>query len=164
MTSIGFAVMAIVVSPVLLVGIVFVLWYSPAMWRIAILLSSDDVRVRNMFRTRRFTWAEIDRFGWGGRSGKAGGVYLRDGTFVNALALSLPDGNPDLPQEVQHLVLELNEELAGARASAGLAVTNLDFVAPGDFGTSNQVPLENQMLLDVNQATGDLSPERSENE
>lgn len=156
-TPIVFGVMAIVVSPYLLFGAVFLLWYSCVMWRIAVLLSSDGVRVRNMFRTRRFTWAEIDRFGWGdsGRwPGRIGGAYLRDGVFVYALALSY---GTDRVQGVESLLAGLNEELAGARAAAGLPVTNLDFVAPSDFGASNQ------MSLDVEAADG-RTPERSQNE
>ena len=90
--------------------------------RVGVLLTADGVVVRNVMRTRRLPWAEIERFElgeWGGFP--CGAVRLRNGDSVTAFALNPPfELTPGEHPVVPRLLKELNEDLGRARA-AGLA-------------------------------------------
>lgn len=90
--------------------------------RIGVLPSRDGLVIRNVIRTRRVPWADIERFElgqWGGFP--CGAARLVDGRSVTSFALNPPfelqaGQHPVVPR----LLDELNQDLAAARA-AGLA-------------------------------------------
>jgi len=79
------------VHPAFALGCIPWLMLAYLTFRIGIFPSSEGVLVRNVLRSRRIRWDEIERFDWGTWSGfPIGGVYLRDGRFVRAFALNPP--------------------------------------------------------------------------
>jgi len=103
----------------------FVLVWIPCLvlafliFRIGVFPSSDGVLVRNVVRSRRLAWDEIDRFDWGRRGNyPVGGVYLKDGEFIPATALSPPfELKHGTARAVPRALAGLNHELDRARAS-----------------------------------------------
>lgn len=90
--------------------------------RIGVLPSREGVLIRNVMRTRRAAWADIERFelgAWGGFP--CGAARLVDGRSLTIFALNPPfEFQTGQDPVVPRLLGELNEDLAAARA-AGLA-------------------------------------------
>jgi hypothetical protein len=88
--------------------------------RVGVFPSSNGVLVRNVLGSRRIDWDEIDRFDWGRwRKHDTGGVYLKDGEFVRAFALSPPfELKRGTDRAVPRALAGLNHELDRARSSA----------------------------------------------
>lgn len=90
--------------------------------RIGVVVGEEGVTVRNVLRTRRVRWEDIDCFElgkWGGFP--IGAARLHDGRAVRAAALNPPAYlGPEPEPGISRLIGELNAELDRARA-AGLA-------------------------------------------
>jgi len=114
-----FLIPAVVVHPAWALGCVPFVVLAYLTFRIGIFPSADGVTVRNVLRSRRLAWEEIQRFDlgdWGGFS--IGGAYLADGRFVRAFALNPPfEFKPGVSTTVPRLLEELNVELERARAA-----------------------------------------------
>jgi hypothetical protein len=114
---------ALFVVPAVLVHPTFALACIPWLllaWRtftIGIYPARDGVVVRNVLRSRRFAWNEIERFDWGDWWGfPIGGVYLRHGGFVRAFALNPPfELKQGRDKAVPQALEGLNEKLARTR-------------------------------------------------
>jgi len=92
------------------------------MLRIGVVLGEEGVAIRNVLRTRRLRWDEIERFEMGHWGGFPTGVArLRAGSWVRASALNPPaELQPWQNPLILRLLDGLNAELERARA-AGLA-------------------------------------------
>lgn len=86
-------------------------------WRVGVCLSPEGVVVREVSRSSPlFPWSEIDRFDWGRRGGfPTGGVYLRDGRFIQSFALNPASKAMGPDKCISRLLAELNAELERAR-------------------------------------------------
>lgn len=148
-TVIGSSAVAVFGTPALGAIAIPLLWFTYGLWRIRIRLSSEGVRVRNMLQIRQFfRWSEIDRFAFGRFQGSLmGGVYLRDGRFVHALALGI---RPGFEKELQLQLDELNGELARARELAEGPSSDTDRIA-SEHVSSSQVLPSGQMSLDTDE-------------
>jgi Bacterial PH domain len=130
------------VHPLFALGCVPWLVLAYRTFRIGVYTSSDGVLVRNVLRSRRVPWGEIERFDWGTWSGfPIGGVYLRDGRFVRAFALNPPfDTEHGADKTVRRALAALNDELARARtAGSSSREPSSDAAAPG----TQQLTLDN---------------------
>ena len=114
-----FLIPAVVVHPAWALGCVPFVVLAYLTFRIGIFPSADGVTVRNVLRSRRLAWDQIQRFDlgdWGGFS--IGGAYLADGRFVRAFALNPPfEFKPGVSRTVPRLLEDLNAELGRARAA-----------------------------------------------
>jgi hypothetical protein len=123
-----FAMFAWLVHPFFVLGCVPWLLLAYRMLSIGVFVSHDGVLVRNVLRSRRLAWSDVERFDWGDGwnlfpnvrvwSFPVGCVYLRSGGFVRAFALNPPfelDRGQD--NAVPRALAGLNDELARARAA-----------------------------------------------
>lgn len=101
------------INLVFAVGTVAFVWIAYRLFRIGVFVEDGGVTVRDVLRTRRRPWQEIDRFDLVRKRGyDAGGMYLTDGTFVAPIALQGPWGQG---QALPRLLAALNVELARHR-------------------------------------------------
>jgi hypothetical protein len=124
-----FAMFAWLVHPLFLLGCIPWLVLAYRMLRIGVFVSNDGVVVRNVLRSRRVPWSDVERFDWGTAWNGGGGsvlsfpvgcVYLRDGGCIRSTALNPPfELERGQSGAVPQALAGLNDELAHARA-AGL--------------------------------------------
>ena len=113
-----FLIPASFVHPAWALGCVPFVVLAALTFRIGVFPSVEGVTVRNVFRSRRLAWGEVERFALGDWWGfSIGGAYLRDGRFVRAFALNPPfELKPGVSKTIPRLLEGLNGELARARA------------------------------------------------
>ncbi len=91
--------------------------------RIGVLPGRDGLVIRNVMRTRRVPWADVERFELGDWGGFPCGVArLADGGKVVISALNPPfEFQKGQHPVVPRLLAELNEDLAAARGTGVIA-------------------------------------------
>jgi hypothetical protein len=127
-----FGLFAVTATPILWIGVAPCLWLAYRTLRIGVFTSPQGVLVRNVMRSRRLAWPEIDRFDWGDWGGfPTGGAFLEDNSFVWAFALNPPfetvrGQNSAVPNALEGL----NRELERARGAAVTSTAGSSTVHP----------------------------------
>ncbi|MDX6475341.1 MAG: hypothetical protein QOH95_852 [Gaiellaceae bacterium] len=110
----GLVIVIVILGALLLV---LLAWRT---FRIAVLISGDEVVVRNVCRDRRVPLEQVSSFDWGDWwRFPIGGVWLLDGSFVRAFALNPPfELERGQDKAVPQALARLNAELDRARQAA----------------------------------------------